>query len=202
MARLTSLLVALVQYSPPSGCKERRFSSWPAGSVEAPGMNSRVHPNFKTKYRVTNWVEYDRALVQRGDLTLWIAPRGHPGMERQAIWATGRGPVREAMGRCGAVVGLGRGAAAGGGLFFHLSSSTSRTPGRQPGSRSKSRHAVDPGPGHRERLGTHLTRIKPSYCPTASPPQNGNRRVATSASSINPCCGSEVLPIHRYSFAS
>jgi len=36
-------------------------------------MNSRVHPNFKTKYRVTNWAEYDRALVQRGDITLWIS---------------------------------------------------------------------------------------------------------------------------------
>ncbi|MFT4543436.1 MAG: hypothetical protein ACI841_003950 [Planctomycetota bacterium] len=37
-------------------------------------MNSRVHPNFKTKYRVTNWAAYDRALVQRGDITLWITP--------------------------------------------------------------------------------------------------------------------------------
>ncbi len=36
-------------------------------------MNSRVHANYKTKYRVTNWAEYDRALVRRGDLTLWIS---------------------------------------------------------------------------------------------------------------------------------
>lgn len=36
-------------------------------------MNSRVHPKYKTKYRVGNWAEYDRALVQRGDVTLWIA---------------------------------------------------------------------------------------------------------------------------------
>ena len=35
-------------------------------------MNSRVHPKFKTRYRVTNWVDYDHALVQRGDITLWI----------------------------------------------------------------------------------------------------------------------------------
>ena len=35
---------------------------------------SRVHPPFKTKYRVTNWQEYDRALVQRGSLTFWVAP--------------------------------------------------------------------------------------------------------------------------------
>ncbi len=37
-------------------------------------MNSRVHPKYKTKYRVSNWAEYDRALVQRGDTTLWISP--------------------------------------------------------------------------------------------------------------------------------
>jgi hypothetical protein len=37
------------------------------------GMNSRVHPNDKTKYRVNNWSEYDRALVQRGEITLWMS---------------------------------------------------------------------------------------------------------------------------------
>ncbi len=37
-------------------------------------MNSRVHPKYKTKYRVSNWAEYDRALVQRGDITLRISP--------------------------------------------------------------------------------------------------------------------------------
>ena len=37
-------------------------------------MKSRVHPKYKTKYRVSNWAEYDRALVQRGDITLWISP--------------------------------------------------------------------------------------------------------------------------------
>ena len=36
-------------------------------------MNSRVHPKYKTKYRVNNWAKYDRALVQRGDITLWIS---------------------------------------------------------------------------------------------------------------------------------
>ena len=33
---------------------------------------SKVHPKYKTKYRVRNWGEYDRALVDRGDLTLWF----------------------------------------------------------------------------------------------------------------------------------
>ena len=37
------------------------------------GMKSRVHPKYKTKYRVSNWAEYDRALVQRGNITLWIS---------------------------------------------------------------------------------------------------------------------------------
>ncbi len=57
------------------------------------GMKSRVHPKFKTKYRVNNWAEYDRALVQRGDITLWIsedaiaswkpAPTGLRGAQRK-----------------------------------------------------------------------------------------------------------------------
>jgi transposase len=36
-------------------------------------MNSRVHPKYKMKYRVSNWAEYDRALAERGDITLWIS---------------------------------------------------------------------------------------------------------------------------------
>ena len=35
---------------------------------------SLVHPKFKTKYRVANWSDYDRALVQRGNITLWLSP--------------------------------------------------------------------------------------------------------------------------------
>ena len=44
-------------------------------------MNSRIHPTYKTKYRVTNWAPYDRALVGRGDVTLWLSP------EAIATWA-------------------------------------------------------------------------------------------------------------------
>ena len=33
-----------------------------------------MHPKYKTKYQVGNWPVYDRALVQRGDVTLWLAP--------------------------------------------------------------------------------------------------------------------------------
>jgi hypothetical protein len=35
---------------------------------------SKVHRNFKARYRVTNWSSYDRALVQRGSLTVWFSP--------------------------------------------------------------------------------------------------------------------------------
>ena len=41
-------------------------------------MKSRVHPRYKTKYRVGNWPAYDRALVQRGDVTRKRSPRGRP----------------------------------------------------------------------------------------------------------------------------
>ena len=34
----------------------------------------RIHPTYKTKYRVENWASYDRALVQRGNVTVWVSP--------------------------------------------------------------------------------------------------------------------------------
>ena len=37
-------------------------------------MKSRVHPKYKTKYRVKNWASSDRALVRRGDITIWLSP--------------------------------------------------------------------------------------------------------------------------------
>ena len=50
-----------------SGCRARPRR-------QTPGMNSRVHPKYKTKHRVANWAEYDRGLVRRGDITLWHSP--------------------------------------------------------------------------------------------------------------------------------
>jgi len=35
---------------------------------------SKVHPNYKTQYRVTNWPEYDKGLAARGSLTVWLSP--------------------------------------------------------------------------------------------------------------------------------
>ena len=36
-------------------------------------MKSKVHPTYKTKYRVANWPAYNRALVRRGDVTGVVA---------------------------------------------------------------------------------------------------------------------------------
>ena len=51
--------------------------------------SSRVHPDHKTKYRITNWRDYEAGLRKRGDLTLWFSqeaidawtlePTGKPG---------------------------------------------------------------------------------------------------------------------------
>ena len=56
-------------------------------------MKSRVHPKYKTGYHVGNWPEYNRALVQRGDVTLWLTAdatdtwkpeaSGRPGGQRR-----------------------------------------------------------------------------------------------------------------------
>lgn len=51
-------------------------------------MKSKVHPTYKTKYRVANWPSYDRALVRRGAVTLWLAPAAI------AAWEPGQGGMR------------------------------------------------------------------------------------------------------------
>ena len=38
-------------------------------------MQSKVHPTYKTKYRVANWPAYNLALVRRGDVTVWVSRR-------------------------------------------------------------------------------------------------------------------------------
>ena len=35
--------------------------------------NSKVHPRYRTRYRVGNWADYDRSLVERGSVALWFA---------------------------------------------------------------------------------------------------------------------------------
>ena len=44
-------------------------------------MRSKVHAQYKTKDRVGNWSAYEQALVQRGDVTLWLSADGIDLME-------------------------------------------------------------------------------------------------------------------------
>ena len=37
------------------------------------GMQSKVHPTYKTKYRVANWSAHNQAIVRRGDVTVWVS---------------------------------------------------------------------------------------------------------------------------------
>ena len=52
-------------------------------------MKSRVHPRYTTKYRVGNWPAYDRALVQRGDVTLWLTPEAIATWEAVGVGTRG-----------------------------------------------------------------------------------------------------------------
>ena len=56
-------------------------------------MKSRVDPKYKTKYHVGNWSAYDRALVQRGDITVWLAPDAIA--TREAVGVGTRGGQRQ-----------------------------------------------------------------------------------------------------------
>jgi hypothetical protein len=44
-----------------------------AGGPPMSTKRSRVHPPYKTKCRVTNWASYNKMLVNRGNLRLWIS---------------------------------------------------------------------------------------------------------------------------------
>ena len=69
----------LVTSTPPIVLSRRR--RWCTNTVrrfeaadQTERMKSRVHPKYKTKYRVKNWASYDRVLVRRGDITIWLSP--------------------------------------------------------------------------------------------------------------------------------
>jgi hypothetical protein len=51
-------------------------------------MKSKVHPKYKTRYRVANWQAYNQSLVRRGDVTLWLTP------EAVAAWTPCRSGTR------------------------------------------------------------------------------------------------------------
>ena len=46
---------------------------WTLRRSHTTGMKSKVHPRYKTKYRVANWPAYNQALVRRGDVTVWLS---------------------------------------------------------------------------------------------------------------------------------
>jgi len=62
-------------------------------------MKSRVHPKYKTKYRVSNWADYDRALVQRGGITLWISQGRERSFRVIASWKPAPSGRRGAQGK-------------------------------------------------------------------------------------------------------
>ena len=43
------------------------------GNVMASGKSSRINRQYKTKYRIRNWREYERGLRSRGDVTIWLS---------------------------------------------------------------------------------------------------------------------------------
>ena len=55
----------------------------------------RRHKFPRARYKVTNWPEYDRALQQRGKLTVWVTPEAlaawHPPRTRTDDQRRGRG---------------------------------------------------------------------------------------------------------------
>ncbi|MCP3912412.1 MAG: IS5 family transposase, partial [Actinomycetia bacterium] len=62
----------------PTGCRRGRLERQGVDEKWEDTMSkarSKIHPKYKTRYRVRNWADYDRALVSRGDLTLWFSPR-------------------------------------------------------------------------------------------------------------------------------
>ena len=56
-----------------SPCHVGISSSCEPDAMAEPHKRARRHPKYKTAYRVRNWPVYDRALRDRGDVTLWIS---------------------------------------------------------------------------------------------------------------------------------
>src|SRR3712207_1339571 len=53
---------------------------------------ARRHRIPKARYRVTNWPEYDRALQQRGSLTVWVTPEALAAWHPPKTGRPGRSP--------------------------------------------------------------------------------------------------------------
>ncbi|MFT7170031.1 MAG: hypothetical protein ACI80K_003176 [Paracoccaceae bacterium] len=55
-------------------------------------IKSRVPAKYKTRYRVTNWREYELGLIQRGDVTIWLSPAALDGWKAQPTGRRGGQP--------------------------------------------------------------------------------------------------------------
>ena len=58
---------------------------------------SRRHKIPRAKYRVTNWPEYDAALVRRGSLTVWITEEAVAAWQAPATGKRGGQPIYSAI---------------------------------------------------------------------------------------------------------
>src|SRR5258707_3034954 len=58
---------------------------------------SRRHKIPRARYRVTNWPEYDAALVQRGSLTVWFTDEAVAAWHAPATGARGGQPIYSAI---------------------------------------------------------------------------------------------------------
>ncbi len=67
-------------------------------------MKSRVHPKYKTKYRVKNWASYDRALFRRGDVTVWLSPEAIATWKPASVGKRGWKKLHLAVDGSGAIV--------------------------------------------------------------------------------------------------
>ena len=60
---------------------------------ETGGMKSRVHPKYKTKYRVRTWASYERALIGRGNITIWLSRAGIAAWKPEGTCTRGAPPT-------------------------------------------------------------------------------------------------------------
>ena len=58
----------------------------------AAAKSSRVNRQYKKKYRIRNWREYERGLGSRGDVTIWLSE------DAIAAWVPRRTVSAEASG--------------------------------------------------------------------------------------------------------
>jgi hypothetical protein len=81
------------------GCPDRRINHlarYPCGS-HAVHNEIRRHKFPEARYRVTNWPEYDAALVRRGSLTLWFTEEAVAAWHAPATGEGGGQPVYSAI---------------------------------------------------------------------------------------------------------